>query len=108
MPDRTTSRGFAVYAELADASGSEISVRQSSLATDDAVWIFANHPDGYEIPARFRDRLAAAGFTTPLNLAELGAMLEPSPQLNVEQAKQVRDALDEFIREHEAAEDPHA
>jgi len=90
VPERsTTSRGFSVYGALTDINGSRVRVQQSSSATQDAVWIFAEHPEGYEIPARFRDRLAASGFTRPVDLAELAAMLEPSPHLDV------------FIREHE-------
>lgn len=107
MPDRsTTNRGFNVYDEFSDTYGSEIKVQQSSSATTDAVWIFANHPEGHELPSRFRERLAAAGFTRPVDLAELAAMLEPSPHLDVAGAIRVRDALDVFIREHEAGEAP--
>jgi hypothetical protein len=105
MTDRsTTPRGFNVYAEFTDTYGSDIRVQQSSNAERDAVWIFANHPDGHEIPPRFKQRLASAGFTRPVDIAELASVLEPSPHLDVEQAKRVRDALDAFIREHEAGE----
>jgi hypothetical protein len=100
----TTSRGFSIYGEFTDTYGSDVKVQQSSTATQDAVWIFANHPDGYEIPPRLKERLSAAGFTRPVDLAELGAILEPSPHLNVEQAKRVRAALDAFIREHETGD----
>jgi hypothetical protein len=74
MPESYTERGFANYVTLTDKYNSEVTVRKSSLATDDCVWIFASNPDqGYK---------------------------EPSPHLNVEMAVKVRDALDEFIREH--------
>lgn len=96
-----TNRGFNVYGEFTDDYGSKIRVQQSSSATQDGVWIFAEHPEGHELPPRFRERLAAAGFARPADLADLAAVLEPSPHLNVEQAKRVRDALDAFIAEHE-------
>jgi hypothetical protein len=35
-----TDRGFANYAEFDDVYGAKVTVRQSSLATDDCVWIF--------------------------------------------------------------------
>lgn len=101
MPDRSaTPRGFTAYDEFTDTHGARIRVQQSSSATTAAVWIFAEHAAD-KLPDRFRERLAAAGFTSPADLAELAAMLEPSPHLDVEQAKRVRDALDAFIRERE-------
>lgn len=105
MPDRTTTeRGFDVYDEFTDLYGSKIRVQASSLATDDAVWIFAEH-ETPKLQPRMRERLEAAGFTRPVDLAELAAMLEPSPHLNVEQAKRVVAALSIFIAEHEEPED---
>lgn len=97
-----TERGLLVYAELTDRYGSVIRVQQSSLATGDCVWIFAEHATR-QAREDIRERLAAAGFITPLQLAELAAFLEPSPHLNVEQATRVRDALDAFISEHRDA-----
>lgn len=101
MTTSHTPRGFAVYAEFTDTYGSEVKVQQSSSASGPRVWIFANHPSirGH-LSLDVQGRLLTAGFRTDLHLAELGAALEPSPHLNVEQARQVRDALDTFIREN--------
>jgi hypothetical protein len=99
VPDRSiTPRGFAVYDEFTDAYGSKIRVQQSSSAETPRVWIFAAHPGGPGSKLRPEWKTALAGF----DLAELASFLEPSPHLDVEQAKRVRDALDVFIREHEA------
>jgi hypothetical protein len=102
VPDRpTTQRGFGIYAEVTDKYGSKVTVQESSLATDDCVWIFASYSEAGNVSRadfvlrHLNDRLR------DLNLDELAAHLGPSPHLNVEQAKQVRDALSEFIREHE-------
>ena len=103
VPARTTWRGFTVYDKLTDTHGSKVTVQQSSSATDDAVWIFAEH-GAPRLPLGDRARLAGAGFDTPLKLAELASMLEPSPHLNVRQAARVRDALDAFISEHQGGE----
>lgn len=97
-----TPRGFAVYAELTDKYGSSVRVQKSSLATDDCAWIFASHP-APKLRHEWRERLAAAGFATDVQLDELAAFLAPSPHLDLDQARQVRDALDAFIREHEEA-----
>ena len=67
-----TDRGFAIYEKITDNRGSEIRVQKSSAADDDYVWIFAKR-GGYD----------------------------DSPHLNVEQAKLIRDALDEFIKDHD-------
>ena len=40
-----TSRGFAMYADFLDYYGSRIRVQQSSLATEDCVWIFCDKED---------------------------------------------------------------
>lgn len=74
---KETGRGFGIYAEVTDRYGSRVRVQQSSLAFEDCVWIFADeNPDpNYE---------------------------HPHPHLTVEQAKAVRDGLDQFIREAEA------
>ena len=69
-----TPRGFGIYAEIRDKYGAKVRVQQSSLATDDCVWIFAD--DSPE-------------------------MDNPSPHLNVEQARAIRDGLTAFIEEHE-------
>lgn len=77
MPDRSvTDRGFTTYDQLRDHNGTLVVVRQSSLATEDCVWIFSeDHETGDRRP----------------------------PHLNVEQATRVRDALDAFISEHASA-----
>ena len=99
-PNRSvTPRGFATYDEFTDTYGAKIRVQQSSSAEGPRVWIFAEHAES-RLPERFRSRLAAAGFTRPEELAELAAMLEPSPHLDVEGAKRLRDALGAFIAEH--------
>lgn len=101
MPDRSaTPRGFAVYDEFTDTYGARIRVQKSSSAEGPRVWIFAGHPE-VKLRSDYRERLARAGFTTPAQLAELAAMLEPSPHLNVEQAKRTVAALNEFIAEHD-------
>lgn len=94
-----TPRGSGIYAELTDSYGGRIRVQESSNAEIDAVWIFASHARP-KLSPEWRARLAAAGFTTDEQLGELAAFLTPSPHLDVEQARQVRDALGEFIREH--------
>lgn len=75
IPNRSaTQRGFATYDEFNDRHGCEIRIRQSSLATEPAVWIFASS-HGKNEPA----------------------------YLTIEQAKRVRDALDVFIAENQEA-----
>lgn len=69
----TTERGFAIYDEFTDTYGGEVSVQESSIATDCRVWIFVRH---------YRETGGGA-------------------HLNIEQAKRVRDALDAFIRENQ-------
>lgn len=90
-----TPRGFAIYATLTDVSGRTIRVQQSSLATEDAVWIFAG---GHRpaLPEKFRARLAGL---SEQEVNELAAFLSPSPQLNAAQAAKVRDALSAFLAE---------
>jgi len=81
MPESYTARGFADYATLTDLNGGEVIVRQSSLATDEAVWIFWHETD----------QTRAAGYS------------KGSPHLNVEMARRVVAALNEFIGEHQTA-----
>ncbi|MCT9932427.1 hypothetical protein N5079_19690 [Planotetraspora sp. A-T 1434] len=71
-----TPRGFRIYAEVTDRYGSRVSVQESSLATEDCVWIFAKND---------RDE-------------------NPSPHLTVDNARVIRDALAEFLREWNEAE----
>jgi hypothetical protein len=100
MPERsTTDRGFTVYDEFTDTCGAKIRVQQSSSAEGPRIWIFAEHAAPRLRPFHL-ERLASAGFSTPVELAELASMLEPSPHLDVEQAKRLRDALDVFISEN--------
>jgi hypothetical protein len=104
MPDRrTTPRGFGIYAKLTDSHASIVRVQQSSAADAPHVWIFADHADqGRASLERFLARFG--GRLDGIDLNELAAFLTPSPHLTVDQAKRVRDALDEFIREHEMRE----
>jgi hypothetical protein len=67
-----TPHGRAIYDEFTDLNGSRVWVQDSSLASDRAVWVFAQRGD-----------------------------MDTDPHLNVEQARRVRDALDAFIRENE-------
>lgn len=71
----TTERGFAIYAQFTDRYGAKVRVQESSLATDSCVWVFAQEPNGH--------------------LA--------SPHLTVDMARQLRDALSEFIADQEKA-----
>lgn len=72
MPKEYTSRGFAVYKEIKDTRGNEITIQESSNADEDCVWVFCKR-DGKD----------------------------DTPHLNIEQAKQVIEALQEFIDEYE-------
>jgi hypothetical protein len=66
---RYTERGFRDYAELVDRYGSTVTVRESSNAMTDCVWIFCKND------------------------------VHPGMHLTVDQARIVRDALTEFIDE---------
>lgn len=102
-PNRsTTRRGYVIYDEFTDTHGSRVRLQGSPGAEGPRVWVFAEHLDD-ELPEKWRSRLAAAGFRTQIDLVELAAMLEPSPHLDVEQAKRLRDALDAFIKENSDA-----
>jgi len=46
MRERTTERGFGVYVTGKDVYGNELSVKQSSLASESAVRIYADNPNG--------------------------------------------------------------
>lgn len=74
-----TERGFEDFTEFRDVYGSKITVRESSLATESCVWIFAT--DNPQIK-------------------------EPSPHLNAEQAKMVADALYAFAMSRLPADPP--
>lgn len=66
-----TQRGFTVYDEFTDTHGNRIRVQESSSASGVRCWIFASGKSASE---------------------------NPSPHLDIEQAKRLRDALDAFIR----------
>jgi hypothetical protein len=76
----TTERGFAIYVEFVDTYGSNVRVQESSAASEPKVWIFCDRSRGYASDDLGGDRQAA------------------TPHLSVEQARCVRDALDEFIK----------
>jgi hypothetical protein len=98
MPEKTTERGFGVYAEFTDSYGSEVRVQESSSAEGPRAWIFAHHvPEDRYLRPGARELLDFIGFS---DLAELAAFLTPSPHLSIDQAKRVRDALDAFITEN--------
>jgi hypothetical protein len=63
--------GLKIYAKLVDRSGTTIRVQRSSLATEPAVRVFGTRDDHHNWP----------------------------PHLTVEQARQVRDALSQFLRD---------
>jgi hypothetical protein len=103
VPARSvTPRGFAVYDEFTDTYGNQVRVQQSSSASGPRAWIFAEHGNR-PLPPRFRERLAAAGFAQPDDLAELASFLTPAPHLDVEQAKRLIAALSAFVAEHEVS-----
>jgi hypothetical protein len=89
----TTERGFAVYDEFTDTYGSKVRVQESSSAEGPRVWIFARHekPDP-TLNDVIRQQLGR-------DPADLAVMLTPSPHLDLEQAKRLRNALDAFIAE---------
>jgi hypothetical protein len=68
---RETENGLVVYGEVIDTQGSQVWVQESSALEGPQCWIFSCHPE----------------FTGL------------SPQLDREQAIEIRDALDAFIRE---------
>jgi hypothetical protein len=73
----TNERGFHGYAEFTDSYGGTVRVQESSAAMGPHCWVWS---EGGGIPAS-------------------GGTNDGSAHLNVEQAIQLRDALDEFIRE---------
>jgi hypothetical protein len=66
-----TERGFVTYASFLTEEGTDVTIRQSSLATADYVWLFTQETE----------RSASA-------------------HLSVEQATIVRDALNAFLAVH--------
>lgn len=65
-----TQRGFWIYDQFVDLNNSKIRIQESSLATERAVWIFANN-DNPE--------------------------LDGDPHLTTEQARRVIKALQSFV-----------
>lgn len=79
-----TSRGFRVYGYVGGGGDLKVRVQESSRAGVGAhVWLFL---EGEECVV--------------LN----GEHIQPAPHLSVEGARELRDALDTFIREAEAGE----
>ncbi len=72
MPKEYTLRGFAIHDSFTDTRGSEIRVQQSSDASDNCVWIFCKRGEQ-----------------------------DDAPHLNVEQAKLMIAALQEFVDTHD-------
>lgn len=72
MARTTTPRGFHDYDSFRDTYGSEVTVRESSNASGPHVWVFCK---------------------------ENPQMVDPSPHLNVEQARRVIAALQAFVDE---------
>ncbi len=55
-----TERGFGIYADFKDLYGEHFTIQQSSLATEDAVWIGVNESRGHltvEMAQHVRDAL---------------------------------------------------
>jgi hypothetical protein len=83
-----TPRGFNVYAELKDSYGIRATVQQSSAMSDDEhgasfVWLWVKDEQ------HTRDHL--------------GEKLYPALHLSPDQARELRDALDQHLREVEVA-----
>ena len=72
MPKEYTSRGFGIYEEFKDTRGNEIRVQESSSGEENCVWVFCKRDSE-----------------------------DDTPHLNVEQAKRVIEALQEFVDEYE-------
>lgn len=74
-PTQFTERGFAIYGHITDSRGNRIRVQESSAADDSYVWLFLD---------------ARAGEENPVDQVE--------PHLSVEQATELRDALNRFLK----------
>ena len=73
-----TPRGFAVYEEITDTKGQQVSVQMSSIATDRCVWVFCHDSQGRSA------------------VEQIGQHMGMSPHLNAEQARAVAAALIAF------------
>lgn len=74
-----TERGFGIYADFTDRYGERFTVQQSSLATEDAVWVGAHEKRGHltvEMALHVRDALA--GWLQDVGADEGGPALEAS------------------------------
>lgn len=91
VPPKKTERGFGIYDEFTDSYGSTVKVQESSSAEGPHVWIFCqNEKYGRPDPTGV-DR--SKDFT---------------PHLSYEQAKRVRDALNDFLLHARETWDPSA
>lgn len=62
-PDRsTTERGFTIYDEFTDRYGNEVSVVESSLATEACCWIFCDRAPHLTVAQARRVRNALDAF----------------------------------------------
>lgn len=71
MAKALSVRGFALYDKFMDTRGSEIRVQESSWDKEEAVWLFCKRRNQ-----------------------------DDSPHLNVDQAKKLIKALQEFVNDH--------
>jgi hypothetical protein len=82
---KKTNRGFNEYGKLEDINGQELTVRESSLATDTACWIFiepSDHNPEY----------------TPHKVDSVtGYKMYPAIQINIKQAQKLIKLLETFI-----------
>ncbi len=75
-------RGLYDFGQIVDTYGNTITVRKSSAACQDCVWIFAKNRCGGDVM-----------------MGANGCAVSVSPHLGVREAKLLRDALDRFIEE---------
>lgn len=73
MATEYTERGFGKYGGFIDTYQTEVRVQESSAASEDRVWIFLKPHEAYGV--------------------------ENALHLNVDQAKQLRKALKEWIKD---------
>lgn len=73
-PAEYTQRGFAIYGHITDSRGNTICVQESSAADDSYVWLFLQPRDG----EKNEDQV--------------------EPHLSVEDATELRDALNRFLK----------
>ena len=100
-------RGLADYANFKDTYGSRVKVRTSSSAQGDRVWIMVGDKDealDYLDPDGLRvHQHPKTGVLSRCIFAESKPLkAHAAAHLNYEQALAVRDALTEWLNEHEA------